>query len=138
MAATTTTTATTTLTAAHLDFKAHKDGKDPDTHMKVTLTESSGIQVASVDMTGVGIGDDENKPIDMKASTAPFSAQDALSGKLNIVFEPVGDDTFHFDLDCEFDFSDDTALSYSFQDLTLSENPGNKSMSLALNKPIGS
>lgn len=128
----------TTLTAAHLDFKAHRDGKDADTRMKVTITNSRGIQVASVDLTGVGIGNDENKPVDMKASSEAFSAEDALNGKLNMIFEPVGNDTFHFDLDLELDFSDDSALSYSFQELTLSENPGNKKLSLLLNKPIGS
>jgi hypothetical protein len=128
---------TVTLTSAHLVFKAHRDGKDADTVMTVKLTNKKGIRVADFDLTGVGIGNDDTKAVDLRSSTHAFSADDALDGSLVLTFEPRGNDTFHFDLNVDLSFSDGTGLSYVFQEQTLSENPGNKLLILSLAHPLG-
>lgn len=131
-----------TLSAVHLDFKCHKDGKDADTVMTIRLTNSLGIRVAGPhSLTGVAIGDNEDKPVDFPASeisSVPFSATDAIKGgSLTIDFEPVGDDTMHYDLGIDLTFSDTSGVSYTFQDQTLSENPGNKKIVYSLAHPDG-
>jgi hypothetical protein len=126
----------TTLTTATLLFKAHKDGKDADTLMPMTITNDLGIIVATADLTGVGIGDNDSKSVSMKCSSFPFAAADALAGSLNITFEPNGDDTFLFDLSATLAFSDDSAIGYVWLNRVLNED-ALKSLSLPLNKPVG-
>jgi hypothetical protein len=130
-----------TLTAVHLDFKCHKDGKDANTVMTIKIT-NGGIRVAGPhSLTGVAIGNDEDKPVDFPASeisSVPFSATDAIKGgSLIIDFEPVGDDTMHYDLGVDLTFSDSSGVSYTFQEQTLSENPGNKIIVYSLAHPDG-
>lgn len=50
-------------------------------------------------------------------------------------FEPNRNDTMHFDLTLNLQFDDGTSLDYTFQELTVSENPGKKSLSLKLGNP---
>jgi len=115
---------------AYVTFHTNDEDKDGDTHVTITIRDSSNVRAARLS-NDLGHFDDHGDfgPYSLEV-TNPCTKESLQRGRIKIRIDPNGHDTWRFNFDVELMFSDGTIFTGGEEGLELDQDRREQSFGL--------